>query len=303
MIIDIVALFSLIVCLIIGWNKGIFKMIGRLAVCILALILAFILSTPISSAIFDSFVEPKLVEVIDSKIEEYGATETVATIYTKIQSVLNSDMIDDVKNTIGSGLDTVAGAVQGIDIQEIAGIDLSNLPDLGNNEIVKWITKLGANINTKPFEDMLEQAKSPAGLDSESASSSLVNLFAIPITGIIRNIVFVLLVILINLVGNLLWNLIEGIVFKQNALGTVNQVLGMVCGAVLGFAICLVLGLVTFAVTSGNSDSLVAQSSNSLVGLVSKKDNPDSLKTGTDTWADKLIKNLNDDVIYNAESE
>lgn len=291
MVIDLIAWASALLCIGVGWFKGLLKMLGRLIVCGCAILLAFVLSPMVGEDIYTSMIEPNLTQCIDDKIEEFGATETVATIYAKIQEFSSSASLAGVKNTISNSVDTASGALSSSGIKDIAGIDWDKLPDLGNNDVVKWISKLATSIDTSPLEGILKQAQSTGSVEASSVSKSITGVLKPPIVGILRNVAFVIILIAVYTLGSFIWGIVRKTATEANPLKTVDRILGAACGLALGLAICLVVGLIVYSVTSGNTDSLTARASNALAGLFTGENIVSFSKIITNTWcsSDKKI--------------
>lgn len=284
MIIDLIACGIALLCVGVGWSKGFMKMMGRLVVCGLALVCAFMLAPVLSETIYSSLIEPNLTQIIDDKIEEFGATETVATIYAEIQKFSASDAISNVTGTIGNSLEAASGALSGIDFGEIAGIDWDSLPDLGDNDVVKWISKFSTTIDTAPLEDLLKQTQGTIPAEPSSVSSGIVSVLEPPITGLMRNIIFVIVLLVVNLLGNFVWELAGKLATDTvKPLKTADRALGAACGLVLGLTIWLDIGAITYALTSGNTDSFTAQASNTVVGLFTDENIVSSAEIITNT--------------------
>ena len=77
----------MLITLVVGIVKGLFKMASRLVSLILATVIACTCTGYATSFVYDNLFAPKVSEVIDDKIEEMGAQETVEQVYTKITEI------------------------------------------------------------------------------------------------------------------------------------------------------------------------------------------------------------------------
>ena len=87
MILDLICLGIMLITLVVGIVKGLFKMASRLVSLILATVIACTCTGYATSFVYDNLFAPKVSEVIDDKIEEMGAQETVEQVYTKITEI------------------------------------------------------------------------------------------------------------------------------------------------------------------------------------------------------------------------
>lgn len=167
MILDIVCLVIIVIALLVGLFKGLFKMASRLVSLILAFVVASYFAATVSTFVFNTFIENKLCEIVDTKIEETGAQETVEAVYTTITEI-QVGIAQIQGGEIPDGLkDSVVRAqnfgTQVSDSLSAIGID--------TNQVGQGIADAGAGIidsvkNSDAFKTLLSKYDELSGLIS-----------------------------------------------------------------------------------------------------------------------------------------
>ncbi len=83
-LLDLIMVLILILCVIIGYRKGFFKVILSLAVYLLSAYFSWLLSGPIGGLIYDKMMQPKIVESVSAALEKAG-TVTAEALPTAVR--------------------------------------------------------------------------------------------------------------------------------------------------------------------------------------------------------------------------
>ena len=121
LILDGLIIVIFLVAILLGYKRGFFKSIIQLVGCIAAAFIAFSLSTPIASGVYNQFISPSVTKEISSGIEKAGS-ESVETALDDILdnlpgpllnalTVFNLGSPDKIKERLPNSLDGTAAQV------------------------------------------------------------------------------------------------------------------------------------------------------------------------------------------------
>lgn len=247
MIIDLIALAVVVIGTLIGVHKGVGRMLMPLIALAAGAILACMAAQPLADIIYTRIVEPNVRSYIDNKIEECGATETVASVYKSVQGVVDKL---DVEGTVTNSINLVKDSLDGIDIAGITGISLDALPSLEDSQMFNWIKGFLPDISLSGVDNMLSDFASkeiPETSQASAASDFLVGIFEKPMIMMMRNIIAVVVFLGASAILTMLMKIIFGVMDKVPVVGTTSKVLGGAVGLVIATLIALCFG---FAVNS-----------------------------------------------------
>lgn len=265
MIFDIVCLLILALGCLIGYFKGLFKMLSHLISFILAFIIAFSCSGELASITYSAVLQPTLANLIDDKIEEYGAKETVTELYgivAGVQTQLGEFNLNETLENMGitgssagvSVTDSLTGALAGVGVNlddVMASEELSGLKESYDN-FAEFFSGLSPKVTNFVADkiDMTEFTQlagnvltTPDEVDDSDVSSALCNLLRLPIVSLITPFFFAIIFILCSIILSLVLGLIVKLLDKITLVEKLNHFAGMGIGAVCAvpFAVVAIL--------------------------------------------------------------
>lgn len=120
-ILDIAVILLFILAIFIGYKRGFIKTILRLVGCILAIVLAFLLSRPIAEGVYDKFLAPIVKEQIVANVPSVD-TETLKNELSSAFDQLPGFVVNALGNNVGTSdqiIDQLKESLTG-DVQSIA---------------------------------------------------------------------------------------------------------------------------------------------------------------------------------------
>ena len=219
-LLDLAVILVFGLCLAIGYKRGVVKSLSKLLGIVAAVVLAFLFSAPLASAVFDQWVGPQLETVITEQIEtsRTNGEEAVRSGVESVLEALPAPVVNIMKN---NGLGTV-------------------------DEIINRVDLSGADQLAENADAIAEK------LTAQVARPVVLMLLRLP--------AFLLILLLGLLAALLLSGLLDALVSHIPFVKGVNRSLGALFGALEGIAFVLVLvGVLQVVAELGTESSVLNQ--------------------------------------------
>lgn len=250
-----------------GYFKGLFKMVARLASIIIAFLVAISVAGSASTFVYKSVIAPTLQGIIVDKVEETGAEEFVTSIYDTVNSIQDNLQDNEIVENIGNAVGEVGNTEDLSDIYEqFNGLFGGLSPTITNfiatkvdleqfSEIKSKIDEFGIAIdeNINGSEEGTVEADSEP-LTTKKVAAMVTDAVAAPIIGFITPIAFALMFFIVSLVTMLLLNFIVALLDKIKITEKLSKFGGMGVGAICAIAIAIALAALASVFITPASD-------------------------------------------------
>ena len=274
MIFDIIFLVILAIGAFVGWRKGIVRMALSLASMLIVWIAAPLLAQPVAEFIYDGLVSPKIEEIVDTKIDELGATETVNSIRDMISTIQSGISLPE--NTSGVDIPGMAGSTLsgfvGEDVTDDLSTKFEEFKDFFSGVNSSILGGIAENVDISEIDNILGTNSSYTGTDIAQSISNAVKL---PAIGILKSIITIVLFVILTILMFVVVRLLAGAVDKLAVISTASHILGLAVGIAVVSIIFLVIAvalsnIITFdsAMYQCIEDSKVISVTNDIVVFV-----------------------------------
>lgn len=264
MFIDLIVVVLILIGVIVGYLRGLFRMIGSIASIVIAWVLALLFAGSVATFAFDNWIAPPMTDAVQAQIDEFGAEETIQGIYDTVSNIQSSINFDEVGKQVGKVGTQIGDTLSGLNIElpsldDISPMDNQDVLDklTGTTEgemlveqyenISSFFGDLAPTISNFVAENV--DLNALGGLTgyvqatgADSVAAPLVALFRTPAIAILTPICFAL----IALLGTVILNIVLGIIFdildKSSTINSLQKLGGVIIGVVIALGIS-VLGI------------------------------------------------------------
>ena len=219
LIFDAVLVLLLIFFVFRGLKKGFVRAVIELAGWLIAIVVTSSLSQAGSKMIYDNFAKPSVQNVVASQLEPYAGLIATAG---QVQEARNQ-LADQINEMIGNGQLNFANGL--------------------------FSSLIGQNIDGQAVRDAVDNVDNGQYTVDSIAASVTSQFLAGPITGVLRIILFLIILPIMLILVYLVARWMGGFVNKIPIIGTLNRLLGGLVG-VLQFAAVVVVVTVILSILS-----------------------------------------------------
>lgn len=267
MVLDLLCVLIVVGGGALGYFKGLFKMVARLASIIIAFLVAISVAGSASTFVYKSVIAPTLQGIIVDKVEETGAEEFVTSIYDTVNSIQDNLQDNEIVENIGNAIGEVGNTEDLSDIYEkfnglfgglsptitnfiATEVDLEQFSEI-KSKIDEFGITIDENINGSE-EGIIESDSEP--LTTKKVAAMVTDAVAAPIIGFITPIAFALMFFIVSLVTMLLLNFVVALLEKISITEKLSKFGGMGVGAICAIAIAIALAALASVFITPASD-------------------------------------------------
>lgn len=267
MVLDLLCVLIVVGGGALGYFKGLFKMVARLASIIIAFLVAISVAGSASTFVYKSVIAPTLQGIIVDKVEETGAEEFVTSIYDTVNSIQDNLQDNEIVENIGNAVGEVGNTGDLSDIYEkfnglfgglsptitnfiATEVDLEQFSEI-KSKIDEFGIAIDENINGSE-EGIVESDSEP--LTTKKVAAMVTDAVAAPIIGFITPIAFALMFFIVSLVTMLLLNFVVALLEKISITEKLSKFGGMGVGAICAIAIAIALAALASVFITPASD-------------------------------------------------
>ena len=267
MVLDLLCVLIVVGGGALGYFKGLFKMVARLASIIIAFLVAISVAGSASTFVYKSVIAPTLQGIIVDKVEETGAEEFVTSIYDTVNSIQDNLQDNEIVENIGNAIGEVGNTEDLSDIYEkfnglfgglsptitnfiATEVDLEQFSEI-KSKIDEFGITIDENINGSE-EGIIESDSEP--LATKKVAAMVTDAVAAPIIGFITPIAFALMFFIVSLVTMLLLNFVVALLEKISITEKLSKFGGMGVGAICAIAIAIALAALASVFITPASD-------------------------------------------------
>ena len=267
MVLDLLCVLIVVGGGVLGYFKGLFKMVARLASIIIAFLVAISVAGSASTFVYKSVIVPTLQGIIVDKVEETGAEEFVTSIYDTVNSIQDNLQDNEIVENIGNAIGEVGNTEDLSDIYEkfnglfgglsptitnfiATEVDLEQFSEI-KSKIDEFGITIDENINGSE-EGIIESDSEP--LTTKKVAAMVTDAVAAPIIGFITPIAFALMFFIVSLVTMLLLNFVVALLEKISITEKLSKFGGMGVGAICAIAIAIALAALASVFITPASD-------------------------------------------------